>query len=58
MEELADRETEPVLEEGGKHHNPIWVGRWDILTGGRAPLQHHTVWEKMVHNKLADLIFI
>jgi hypothetical protein len=57
-EEIADQETEPALEEGGEHHNFNCVGCRDILAGGRALLQHHTVWEKMAHNKLAYLIFI
>jgi hypothetical protein len=48
-EEIVDRETEPALEEGGKHHNLICIGCQDVLTGGM---------EKMVHNELADLIFI
>jgi hypothetical protein len=58
MEEILDWETEPALKEGGEHHNFICVGCWDVLVGGRAPLQHRAVWEKMAHNKLADLIFI
>jgi hypothetical protein len=56
-EEIADRETEPMLE-GGEHHNFICVGCWNVLVGGRAPLQHRVVWEKMARNKLAYLIFI
>jgi hypothetical protein len=56
-EEITDRETEPALE-GGEHHNFICVGCRHILASGRAPLQHHAVWEKMAHNKLKDLIFI
>jgi hypothetical protein len=58
IEEIADRETEPMLEEGGEHHNFICVGCWNVLAGGRAPLQHRVVWEKMARNKLAYLIFI
>jgi hypothetical protein len=57
-EEITDRETEPMLEEGGEHHNFICVGCWNVLAADRAPLQHRVVWEKMARNKLAYLIFI
>jgi hypothetical protein len=57
-EKIADWEAKPVLEEGGEHHNFISVGCQNVLAGGRAPLQHHTVWVKMARNKLANLMFI
>jgi hypothetical protein len=38
VEEIADQETEPALEERGKHHNFICVGSQNVLTGSRAPL--------------------
>jgi hypothetical protein len=47
-----------MLEEGGEHHNFNRVGCWDILTGGRAPLQHLMMQEKIALDKLTDLIFI
>jgi hypothetical protein len=56
-EEIVDRETKSSLE-GGEHHNFNCVGCWIILAGGRAPLQHRTVWEKMARDKLAKLIFV
>jgi hypothetical protein len=39
VKEIAGWKTKPTLK-GGKHHNFICVGCWDILTGGRTPLQH------------------
>jgi hypothetical protein len=58
VKEIAGWKTKPTLEEGGEHYNFICVGCWDVLIGGRAPLQHLTVWEKMSHDKLTNLIFI
>jgi hypothetical protein len=46
------------LEEGGEHHNLIGVGSRYILTGGRTPLQHLTIWEKIALDELTDLILI
>jgi hypothetical protein len=57
-EEIVDREAEPTLKEAGEHHNFICVGCRDVLAGSRVPLLHRVVLEKMVHNELADLIFI
>jgi hypothetical protein len=57
-EEITDWDTEPMLEEGGEHHNLISIGCRDVLPSGKAPMKHHAVWEKMVHNKLAHFIFI
>jgi hypothetical protein len=50
VEEITGREAESTLKDGGKHHN--------FFAGGRAPLQHGTVWEKVVHNKFVNLTFI
>jgi hypothetical protein len=47
-----------MLEEGGEHHYFICVGCWDVLTGGRAPLQRLTIWEKIALYELTDLILI
>jgi hypothetical protein len=57
-EEIADRETKPTLEESGNHHTFICVGCQNVHAGGRAPLQHRAIWEKMARDKLANLIFI
>jgi hypothetical protein len=57
-EEIIGREAESVLKEGGKYHNFICIGSWKIFTGGRAPLQHSAVREKVVRNKFANLTFI
>jgi hypothetical protein len=57
-EEIASREPESALKEGRKHHNFIRMGRRKIFTGGRAPLQHGAVREKVVRSKFADLTFI
>jgi hypothetical protein len=58
MEKIADWESKSALEEGGEHHDFIGVGCWNLLTGGRAPLQHLTVREKVARDKLTDLAFI
>jgi hypothetical protein len=38
MEEIADRETKLVLEEGSEHHNFICVECRELLTSDRGPL--------------------
>jgi hypothetical protein len=56
-EEIAGQEAESTLE-GGEHHNLICVGCGEAFTGGKTPLQHHTIWEKVICNELANLAFI
>jgi hypothetical protein len=56
-EEIIGREAESVLK-GRKYHYFIRIGCRKVFTGGRAPLQHGAVWEKVVHNKFVDLTFI
>jgi hypothetical protein len=58
VEEIADWESKSMLEEGGEHHDFIGVRSWNVLTGGRTPLQHLTVREKVAHDELTDLTFI
>jgi hypothetical protein len=58
VKEITDWKTKPTLEEGGEYHNFICVGCQNVLTGGRAPLQHPTVWEKMAHDELVNLVFV
>jgi hypothetical protein len=43
---------------GGKHHNLVHIGCWDVFPGGKMPLQHGAVWDKVVCNKFANLAFI
>jgi hypothetical protein len=57
-EKVTGREAESALEERGKHHNLICIGRRNIFSGGRTPLQHGAVQEKVVHNELTNLTFI
>jgi hypothetical protein len=57
-EEIVDQESKSALEEGGKHHDFVGVGCWNVLTVGRAPLQHLTVREKVARDELTDLAFI
>jgi hypothetical protein len=57
-EEITGWESKSALEEGGEHHDFIGVGCWNVLTSGRAPLQHLTVKEKEARNELADLAFV
>jgi hypothetical protein len=47
-----------VLEVGGEHHDLIGVGCGNVLTGGRASLQHLTVREKVARGELTDLTFV
>jgi hypothetical protein len=58
VEEITGREAESTLKERGKHHNLICMGCRKIFTGGRTPLQHDTVREKVVRNKFVNLTFI
>jgi hypothetical protein len=57
-EEIAGREAESALKKGRKHHNFIGIGCGKIFTGDGMPLQHGTIREKVIHNKLANLAFI
>jgi hypothetical protein len=57
-EEIAGREVESALKDGGKHHNFICIGCRKIFTYGKAPLQYDAVWEKVVCTKFANLTFI
>jgi hypothetical protein len=57
-EEITGREAESTLKEGRKHHNFIGIGCGKIFTGGGTPLQHSVIWEKVIHNELANLAFI
>jgi hypothetical protein len=56
--EVASREDKSTLEEGRKHHNLGRIGCGNVFPGGRTPLLNCAVWEKMIHNKLADFILI
>jgi hypothetical protein len=56
-EEITGREAESVLK-GGKHHNFIHIGCGKVFVDGRTPLQHDTVWEKVVRNKFVNLTFV
>jgi hypothetical protein len=58
MEEIMGREAESVLKEGGEHHNLICTRSGEEYTGGRTPLQHSVIWEKVICNDLANLTFI
>jgi hypothetical protein len=57
-EEIATKESKPVLEERGEHHNFVCIGCGNVFSGGRPPLQHGTVGEKIVCNKFANLFFV
>jgi hypothetical protein len=57
-EKVTSREAKSVLKEIGEHHNLICIGCWNVFPGGRTPLQHGAVWEKVVCSRLADLTFI
>jgi hypothetical protein len=57
-EEITSREAESTLKGGGKHHNLIRIGCWDVFPGGKTPLQHGAVWEKVICNKFENLAFI
>jgi hypothetical protein len=55
--EITGREAESALK-GGKHHNFICIGCRMIFANGGTPLQHDTVWVKVVCNKFVNLTFI
>jgi hypothetical protein len=58
MEEIKEWESKPALKEAGEHHNFICVGCWDILTGGRVPLQHLGIQEKIALDEFTDLVLV
>jgi hypothetical protein len=47
-----------MFEERGKHHDLVCIGCRNIVTGGRTPLQHDAVREKVVRDELMNLTFI
>jgi hypothetical protein len=57
-EEVAGRESKPVLEERREHHNLIRIGCENIFSGGGAPLQHGPIGEERTCNKFAKFFFI
>jgi hypothetical protein len=57
-EEIAGWEAESTLEDGGEHHNLIFIGCGEVFTGGRTPLQHDTMRENVICNELANLASI
>jgi hypothetical protein len=58
MEKIASRESKPMLEERGKHHNFVHIGCGNVFSGSGSPLQHGMVGKKIVRNKCANLFFI
>jgi FAD/FMN-containing dehydrogenase len=50
-EEITGWVSKSALEEGGEHHGFIGVVGWNVLTSGRAPLQHLAVKEKEARNE-------
>jgi hypothetical protein len=58
MKEITGRETKSTPEEGGEHHNFFSARRRDLIPIGRPTLEHRTIWEKVIQNKLADLTLI
>jgi hypothetical protein len=57
-EEIASWEAESTLKEGGEHHILICIWCGEVFAGGRAPLQHFTIQEKVICNELVNLAFI
>jgi hypothetical protein len=57
-EEVASGETKSALKEWRKHHDFVCVGCWDAFIGGRMPLQHRAIREKVIHDEFAGLILI
>jgi Fe2+ or Zn2+ uptake regulation protein len=57
-EEITGLEAKSALKEGVEHHNIICIGCGKVFVGGRTPLQHDVVQEKVVHNEFVNLAFI
>jgi hypothetical protein len=36
--------------KGGKHHDFSGIGCWNVLLGGRLPLKHNVIREKVILN--------
>jgi hypothetical protein len=58
VEEVSSQEAESTLKEGGKHHNLICVGCWNVFPSDRTPLQHCMIGEEVVRNELVNLALI
>jgi hypothetical protein len=56
-QEVVGRKAESA-PEGGKHHNLICVGCWDVFSSSRTPLEHDTIWEKAICNKFENFALI
>jgi hypothetical protein len=48
-QKIASRKAKSTLE-GGKHHDLIRIGCWDIFPSSRTPLEHGVIREKVVCN--------
>jgi hypothetical protein len=57
-EEFASGETDSTLEEGSQHHDIVGVGSGDIFICSRPPLEDGTGGEKVILDKLEEVIFI
>jgi hypothetical protein len=53
VEEITGLEAKSISKEGGEHHDLICIGCGKVFAGGRMPLQHCAIWEKVIHNELA-----
>jgi hypothetical protein len=48
-QKIASRKAKSTLE-GGKHHDLIRIGCWDIFPSSMTPLEHGVIREKVVCN--------
>jgi hypothetical protein len=49
VQEIAGREPESTLEEGGEHHNLFHVRCWDLFPVSRSSLEHCVFRKETVH---------
>jgi hypothetical protein len=58
VQEVTCQESKSPLEEGGEHHSFVGIGCREVYPYGRPPLEHNTIWEKVILNKFENLAFI
>jgi hypothetical protein len=47
--EVTGQKAESTLD-GGKHHNPVCAGCWDVFSSSRTTLEHGVIQEKAICN--------
>jgi hypothetical protein len=46
--EITGGKPKSPLKERRKHYDFLHIGCWDILSFSRSPLEHSSIWEKVI----------